>query len=388
MKRVIISLGVVIVVLGVGFFGYNSYTGSRGQPSPTPVVQANAAAASIVSAEGTVAPVTHTTLAFKMAGRIVEILVHEGDAVKAGAVLARLDDTTIEAQIAQAEAALAVAQSQRTQLRAGATQAERQAAQDALASARAANANVQAGPTRDQVGQLKANLDNAQAAVSQAQTRYDRVGGDSNPFGGMGPERLALQQATNASLAAQAAYRDALSHPTTSELKAAASAVTQAESAIARLDPTPEQLALAEAQVAQAQAALDLAKTTLADGVLTAPFDGTIVDKQIEVGQVASPGAPAFTFANLSKLQVETTDLVEVDVAKVAVGQSANIKLDALPGKTYTGQVLRIALQANDHRGDQVYCVTIDLPEDAVADLRWGMTANVEIETGPASARK
>lgn len=388
MKRVILSLAVILVLLGVGYFGYNAFFASSTHPSPAPVDSIKTVTSSIVSAEGNVAPVTHTTLAFKTSGRIVEIPVHEGDAVKAGAILARLDDTTVKAQIAQAEAALAVAQSQRVQLRAGSTQAERQAAEDAVASARAAYAKVKAGPTVEQVGQLKANLDNAQAVVSQAQTKYDRVGGDTNPFGGMGPERLALQQATNNFLAAQAAYRDALSHPTTSELKAAASSITQAESAVARLDPTPEQLALADAQVAQAQAALDLAKTTLPDEVLTAPFDGTIVDSQIELGEVASPGAPAFTFANLAKLQVETTDLAEVDVTKIAVGQSANIKVDALPDKTFAGQVQRIALQANDHRGDQVYQVTIHLPEETTSELRWGMTANVEIETGQPSAIK
>jgi HlyD family secretion protein len=387
MKKILIGLVLAIVIVGGGFFGYSAYAGTAPKPTPTPPpVQVKAS--NSITAEGAVAPVKHASLAFKTGGRITELPVHEGDTVKAGAVLARLDDAAILAQIAQAQAARAISKDQLAQLRAGATAAERQAAQDALISAQATLAKVRAGPTAEQVGPLKANLDNAQAAVSQAQTRYDRIGGDSNPFGGMGPERLALQQATNNYLAAQAAYQDALNHPTASELRAAEAAVTQAQSTIARLDPTPEQITLAEAQVNQAQAAVDLAKTALQDAVLTAPFDGTVTEVDVEVGQIASLGAQALVFADLTKLQVETVDLVEVDVAKVAVGQPVSIKLDALPGQTCAGQVLRIADQSNDHRGDKVYRVTIDLNEGMHEGLRWGMTANVEIDTGQPSASK
>ncbi len=379
MRKIVVGLVIILILGGAGFFGYNAYAGSAAKATPAaPAVQVKAAS-NIVTAEGNVVPAKHANLAFKTGGRIVELPVHEGDTIKAGAVLARLDDTTIKAQVAQAETALTVSQKQLAQLRVGGTATDRKAAQGALTSARATLAKVQAGPTAEELGQLKANLDNARAAVSQAQTRYDRVGGDSNPFGGMGPERLALQQATNNAIAAEAAYKNALNHPNDSELRAAESAVTQAESALARLDPTPEQIALAEAQVAQAQAALDLAKTALQDVVLTAPFDGTVTEVDVEVGQMASPGTPAFVFADLSKLQVETVDLAEIDVAKVAAGQPVSIKLDALPGQTCAGKVLRIANQSNDHRGDKVYRVTIDLQEGTDEGLRWGMTANVDI---------
>jgi multidrug resistance efflux pump len=150
------------------------------------------------------------------------------------------------------------------------------------------------------------------------------------------------------------------------------------------VDAAQSQRTVAQTQVNAAQSSLDIVKAQAADLVLTAPFDGTIVEKDVEVGEVASPGTPVFAFADLSKLQVETTDLVEVDIARVAVGQTAKVKLDAFPDRTCTGQVQRIALQANDHQGDKVYRVTIDLTQDTAAKLRWGMTANVEIETGQA----
>jgi len=383
MKKRIIGLVAIAVVLvlvaGVILVGCS---GATPTPAPAPTTAAKAAALNIVSAEGTIVPSQRATLAFKIGGRVVETPLREGDAAQAGAVLARLDDTAAQAQVAQAQAALNVAQKQLAQLRAGGTAAERQAARDALTAARAALVKVKAGPTADELATLKANVDSAQAALAQAQFRYDRIGGAANPFGNAAPESLALQQAYITLASAQASYRDALSHPTESELKAAESAVSQAESAVARLDPTPEALALAEAQVSQAQAALQVAKAAAQDTVLAAPFDGSVASVSVDVGQVVSPGAIAVSFANLSKLQVETKDLVEMDIAKIAIGQPVNVKVDALPGKVFKGQVLRIASVANDYRGDQVYKVTIDLQEGAEAGLRWGMTANVDIQVG------
>lgn len=374
MRQVIFILALVVLALGLV-----ACSGSGTPATPTAAAQAKPTPRNVVTAEGTVLPTPRATLAFKMGGRVAEILVHEGDAVKSGATLARLDDTALKSQVAQTQAALNVAQKQLAQLKAGASAAERQSAKQALDAARANLAKVKAGPTADQLAQLKANVDSAQAALAQAQTAYDRAGGASNPYIGMTGESLALQQATNALHAAQAALRDAQSHPTDSELQAAQSAVSQAESAVARLDPTPESVALAEAQVAQAQAALDAAKTSLQDTMLTAPFDGTVASVAVDLGQVVGAGTPAFTFGNLAKLQVETTDLVEVDVARIAVGQPVNVKADALAEQVFQGKVVSIAPMANDYRGDKVYKVTIELPDGAKAGLRWGMTANVEI---------
>ncbi|MCL4394847.1 MAG: efflux RND transporter periplasmic adaptor subunit [Chloroflexi bacterium] len=350
-------------------------------PTPTAGATTNAALASRVNAEGTIVPAQRATLASKIGGQIVEIPVREGDVVKAGATLVRLDDAALSAQVAQAQAGLSVAQKQLDQLRAGGTAAQRQAAQDALDSARATLAKVKAGPTMDELADLKANMDSAKAALVQAQSKYDRIGGSSNPFGAQAPEALALQQASSAYEAAAAALRDAASHPTESDLRAAESAVTQAESALAQLDPSAEALALAQAQVDQAAAALEVAKAAEKDTLIVAPFDGTVASVNVDAGQVIGAGTAVISFGDLSKLQVETTDLVEMDIAKVVIGQPAQVKVDAFPDDAIEGRVLRIASVANDHSGDKVYKVTIELPGNSEAGLRWGMTANVGIQT-------
>ncbi len=377
MRKRVYGTASVLVLLIAGYAVYSTFSARSVSMA---AVSSLPKSPNTVSAEGIVVPVQHTTLASKTGGRVIEILVNEGEEVTAGTPLMRLDDVTLQAQVSQAKAALNVAEKQLAQLRAGGTAADRQAASEAVTAARAQYEKVKAGPTADELAQLKANLDGAQAALSQAQFRYDRIGGASNPFGTAAPESLALQQAFISLASAQAAYRSALSHPTESELRAAESAVALSVSAQAKLDATPEAIALAEAQVDQAQAALDLAKTAARDAVLVAPFGGTIAAVMIDVGQVVAPGTPVMTLGDLSQFRVETTDLAETDAARVAEGQAVKVTLDALPDLVLNGRVARIAPMASDHAGDQVFKVTIELPE--TPGFRWGMTVNVEMGTG------
>jgi len=102
----------------------------------------------------------------------------------------------------------------------------------------------------------------------------------------------------------------------------------------------------------------------------------------VELGDQVQPGRAVVTLAALDQLEVRTTDLTELDVARVAVGQPVVITVDALPGQEWTGMVREIGLRGGDYRGDVVYEVTVsfDDPEEATV-LRWGMTTMVEIST-------
>ena len=93
-----------------------------------------------------------------------------------------------------------------------------------------------------------------------------------------------------------------------------------------------------------------------------------------------APGLPVFVLASLNQFYVRTTDLKELDVAQVAVGQKAVVTVDALPGREFEGVVHEIALQAKNNQGDVVYDVTVALVDpEACKSLRWGMTAEVRI---------
>ncbi len=136
--------------------------------------------------------------------------------------------------------------------------------------------------------------------------------------------------------------------------------------------------ALARADVAKAQ--WDSALANLAQATLTAPFDATVVDVAVTPGELVQPNQVVLTIADLKNMQIATTDLSERDIARVKVGQNVNVTIEAL-GISISGKVIRISPIAETVGGDVVYPVTIQLDEQPEG-LLWGMSAEVEIETG------
>ena len=142
--------------------------------------------------------------------------------------------------------------------------------------------------------------------------------------------------------------------------------------------PDPDDVAVLEARITNAQAQLDAAEATLEDLQLLAPFDGVISELNINPNEWVSPGVPVLVLADLSHLRVETTDLNEIDVAQLKVGDTAIVTFDALPDVVIEGTVTRIAPKDSEGSGVN-YPVVIELAE-IPAGLRWGMTAFVDVE--------
>lgn len=132
-----------------------------------------------------------------------------------------------------------------------------------------------------------------------------------------------------------------------------------------------------EAKLQSAQASLDAAKYEFARGTLLAPFDAVVVDVNIQAGEFAQAGQVVITLAEISRMQIETTDLSERDVPAVQIGQSVNVYIEALDEQV-TGKVIRISPISDTVGGDVVYPVTIELDQQP-AGLLWGMSAEVEI---------
>jgi len=136
----------------------------------------------------------------------------------------------------------------------------------------------------------------------------------------------------------------------------------------------------AEADVARMQALLDSAKAILdTQYILVAPFDGTIVSVDIAPAETVVPGQAVILLGDLSRYQIETTDLSERDVTRVQVGQSANVFIEALE-EEFTGKVIDVDRISTTLGGDVVFKVTIEL-DDQPEGLLWGMSADVQIET-------
>jgi len=147
-----------------------------------------------------------------------------------------------------------------------------------------------------------------------------------------------------------------------------------------RLGTSQENLDSAQADVDKAQALLDSAKATLAEATLTAPFAGTIAEVDLSPAETVLPGQVVIAMGDLTKFQIETTDLSERDAPNVKVGQTASVVVHAL-NKTFTGKVSDVARISTTVGGDVVYKVTIQL-DSQPQGLLWGMTTDVTIQTG------
>jgi len=141
--------------------------------------------------------------------------------------------------------------------------------------------------------------------------------------------------------------------------------------------PDPGDVALAEARVTNAESQLAASMATITDRELKAPFDGVISAVHVNPGEWVAPGSPLLLIGNLDHLQVETTDLGEIDVAQIMVGDPAIVSFDSLPDLALQGTVSRIAPKSTGGPGVN-FPVVIELDQIPAA-LRWGMTASIDI---------
>ncbi|MGB9889888.1 MAG: efflux RND transporter periplasmic adaptor subunit [Anaerolineae bacterium] len=371
-----IIVAVVVVVAGVG--GYLLWRQSRTVSATTAMRTVPVRKGTLevtVSASGSLEPVRQIDLSFDVSGKVAEVRVDIGDAVKAGQVLARLDTTGLELSLRQAEAQLKSAQAQLAKARTPATEEEIKAAEASYYSALAQYQELKNSPSQETIASAKATLEKARIALEQAQAAYDRVAW--RPEIGMLPQSQQLQSATLDYQVALANYEAAVKGPSQTEL---AAAWRNVESAKARLEslqngPTAEDLASAEAAVEQAQVALETAQRNLEAATLTAPFDGVVAAMNLVAGEPAI--SPAVTLMDLSRFRI-TVQVDEMDVSQLEVGMPAVVTVDALPDVTLTGKVERIGVAASSTGGAVYYPVVIAV-DPADAPLRAGMSASVTI---------
>jgi multidrug resistance efflux pump len=250
-----------------------------------------------------------------------------------------------------------------------------------LAAAQAHLAKLQSGAAEEEVTAAKGAMQIAALALQQAQAAYDEVSW-MEEIAEM-PQALALQQATVEYEIARAQYEALVRGASTEDIAAAQAEVDGAQASLSLLSAgaRPEDVAVVESQVAQAEVALALAVSTLDDAALTAPFAGTVGVVLVRDGEMTGAGAPAVVLGDVGEFIIETTDLNEVDLYLLQVGQTVDVTFDALPGRSMRGVVTKIAPMASLEQGGTNYEITIELDEQD-PDLRWGMTAFVDIFVG------
>ena len=347
-----------------------------------------------VIAEAVVEPARWSDLRFTTGGTVVQVSVEPGDQVAAGDLVVELDHTDLALVVQEAEAAVASAQAQLAQVKAGPRLEEIAAAEHQLADAVAALSRATAQRDQLAAGTTAAEIAAAQAEVAQAQAEQRAVEEMHRKAYKDKDEDTRKQadyqlHAAREAVAAAQAKLEAAQGGAGARLRdagagvSAASAqrdVAQAELDLLKAGVTPEEVAVSAAAVRQAEVAVATTEDALGRTEIRAPFAGVVTKVNVEAGETAAPGDVVVVLAGLDRLQARTIDLTELDVARVAEGQLVVVTVDALPGVELRGHVARIGLRSEDYRGDVVYPVIVELDEDAPG-LRWGMTAVVEIET-------
>jgi len=346
-------------------------------------------------------------IAPELGGRVVALLVDEGDEVEAGQVLVRLDATLLEAQIEAAQAALGVAQVQLAQVRAGARPEQMRQAEAALAQAEAARDGAYQAwqdliAIRDnpqeldaQITQARAQVAAAEAALAQATALKDaaEIAHDNywdakealeeareewekipEPFR---PPLPGLQlgfhlipnaywkawvgvNSAQAGLeGAQAALSDlyamrnnpqelnAQVDAAEAQYRAAEAAVQMAQAQLdgLRAGATDEEIAIVEAQVQQAQAALDALLVLRDKLTIAAPVGGLVLERSIHEGELAAPGATLLTLGDLDEVTL-TVYVPEDRLGQVLIGQQVEVRVDSFPERVFVGTVVAIAHEA------------------------------------------
>jgi HlyD family secretion protein len=306
-----------------------------------------------ISATGNPNAVVTVQVGSQVSGNIKELFADFNTKVKKGQLVARIDPEIFEAKVNQAKGNLENARAAVLNARAVIQKTEADIA-NAKASLEAA----------------KANAAKAKVAVLDAQIKLkSRI----NLFkeGGISAEERDSAQATYDSNVAALEAATAQDQAAGYTLRAAQA---QHEVAVA-------QLAAAEAQVRQNEAGLKQAQVDLDHTYIRAPVDGTVVSRNVDVGQTvaASLSAPTlFLIAqDLTKMQVDT-NVDEADIGRVRVGQPATFTVDAYPGETFGGKVVQIRQAAMNVQNVITYDAVIAVSNPGLK-LFPGMTANVKI---------
>jgi HlyD family secretion protein len=282
-------------------------------------------------------------LAFNNSQRISAVLVEEGDRVRRGEVVARLDTNRLEPQVMQAEAQVA---------------AQRQVVE-----------RLHNGTRPEEIDQARASFKSAEADAFNARVRYDRLKGvaESSQRGAVSEQELDNAKAT---------------------LQVADAQVEVARAAfdLAEVGPRKEDIAEAEARLRANEAQLALLQQELSDATLLAPVDGTVRTRVMEPGEMASPQRPVVVLAITDPKWVRAY-VTETELGKIREGMKASVSIDTFPDKAFDGWIGFISpvaeftpknVQTEELRTSLVYEVRV-FTKDPENRLHLGMPATVRL---------
>jgi len=329
----------------------------------------------------------------KVSGRLLEIRFREGDSVKAGETIATLDDPQVRAREQQAkdsltaaEAQLRSAQQQTAILQDQLNQTEMQTGQAALdADSRVREAEAQLSTAEAQLAQQEASMKLA-AYDRDAYTRLAKDGAVSERQGKQAQTTAESQEALVA--AARRTVESARASVNVAKANLANPQIKTSQQAAIRKQIAQQQatIASAAADAARSRAELVEAQENLKDLTVIAPFDGTVVTRTAEPGEVIQAGTAIVTLLDLSKVYLRGF-VPEGQIGRIKLGQAAHVFLDSDPKKPLDAVVSRIDPQATftpentyfrDDRVKQVVGLKL-LLKSGIGYAKPGMPADGEV---------
>ena len=329
-------------------------------------------------------------VAAKLAGRIREITVREGDKVETGQVIALLDDAQIRAREQQSEAALRQAQARVRLSQHQVTVYREQLRQNELGVEQSrADAEGRVHEAEGRLAAAEAQL--AQAIAAHSQAKWERDAYTKLVQKGYVAEQDAMQkqyteEAQAAAVSANRRQVDAARGAVTTAKANLAIRSAQVAAVQAQILQAEADIAAAQADAERAQAMLDEARANRADLQVRAPFDGTVATRTAEPGEVVMAGTPIVILVNLGQVYLRAF-VPGGDIGKVRVGQPARVYLDSAPNAPIDAQVIRIDPEASftpentyfrEDRVKQVVGVKLGI-KGAVGFAKPGMPADGEI---------
>ncbi len=343
-----------------------------------------------VRVDGYLVPVRHSNLSFNNSGIIEEIFVSEGQQVKEGDIIARLRDNermalaVTQARLEQMNAEKALKDlSDNLPLKVAQARYDLTQAKEELADAeKKRRAMDYPKATQEKLDEAYDDYEIADKNVKAIEDYYgpDRSKEIQDLYKRAVGERDRLYGIFNwlrtAYTADEKAEQDAIVELNRLRIEQLQETIdTYSEG------PDPEDVLIAEARMENARAQLRVAEEAYEDLVLRAPFSGSIVNLDANLGDTVTIGQPIAILADFSRWHVNTQDLTELSVTRITEGAEAIVSFDALPEVSYPGKVILIKNLGENKQGDITYTAVIEI-ETTDSRLRWNMTAPIVIKTG------
>ncbi|MBN2555237.1 MAG: efflux RND transporter periplasmic adaptor subunit [Anaerolineales bacterium] len=360
--------------------------------SPSEPVEEQAFVGTVVEpgvfVDGRLIPCQEVALAFSFGGQIDEILVQEGDHVRADEPLMRLSGAaSVEAQLAEFEAARLEAQLALETLQ-NAAPVERAAAWQRVLDSRLLITGAQEALDQFDQDRYDDDLEDADVRIAEAEADLEQAEDTLRDYDDLDPENATYRR-----------YEDAVEdseeelHQAEQEREELVIAFEQleldleralalhdqamADYSALRSGPDADQERLLLSRVDAYSVRINALEEQLDDFTLRASFAGNVAAVTLDEGEMASPGQPLVWVADLSCWYIETEDLTEHDVAGISVGDEIKAVPDAFPDLTLAGTVESIDSMPTLYLGDVTYTSRI-LLDSVPEELRWGMSVVIE----------